>query len=139
MNESGDFEAGLNVIVCLYALGQKDKMRTMFERMLLIPIPGLDVEAQEELQLLSMKNRVDDKSLAPPVIPAIDPLKEYIKAKKMEALKLILQSAKIVAPYIGQDIVAGYDYACLALKEANLLELESEMEIAKSIYFIKNK
>ena len=90
MTESGDFEAGLNIIVCLYALGQKDKMRTMFERMLLIPIPGLDVEAMEELQLMSVKNRVDDKSVAPPAITETDPLKEYTKGKKTEALNFIL-------------------------------------------------
>jgi len=39
MNDTPDFEVGFNRIVCLYALGEKDKLRTMFERLLMIPIP----------------------------------------------------------------------------------------------------
>ena len=49
MNETPDFDVGFNLIVCLYALGDKDKMRTWFERLLLIDIPGVDEEEQEEL------------------------------------------------------------------------------------------
>ena len=49
MNDTPDFEVGFNLIVCLYALGEKDKLRTMFERQLMIPIPGTDEEEQEEL------------------------------------------------------------------------------------------
>jgi len=49
MNDTPDFDVGFNLIVCLYALGEKDKLRTMFERLLMIPIPGMDEEEQEEL------------------------------------------------------------------------------------------
>ena len=49
MNDTPDFEVGFNLIVCLYALGEKDKLRTMFERLLMITIPGSDEEEKEEL------------------------------------------------------------------------------------------
>ena len=49
MNDTPDFEVGFNLIVCLYALGEKDKLRTLFERLLMISIPGSDEEEQEEL------------------------------------------------------------------------------------------
>ena len=49
MNDTPDFDVGFNLIVCLYALGDKEKMRTWFERLLLIDIPGVDEEEQEEL------------------------------------------------------------------------------------------
>ena len=42
-------DIGFNLIVCLYALGEKEKMRTWFERLLMIDIPGIDEEEQEEL------------------------------------------------------------------------------------------
>jgi intraflagellar transport protein 88 len=54
-------------------------------------------------------------------------------------LNYISQAAKLVAPFIDENIINGYDYVCEALKAANLPEVESEMEIAKSIHFIKNK
>lgn len=44
MNDTPDFDVGFNLIVCLYALDDKDKMRTWFERLLMIDIPGLDEE-----------------------------------------------------------------------------------------------
>lgn len=80
-----------------------------------------------------MQNKTDK------VIGDLDPLKEYLKEKKQEALSYISQAAKLVAPFIDENIINGYDYTCEALKAANLPEVESEMEIAKSIHYIKNK
>ena len=131
MNDTPDFDTGFNVIVCLYALGEKEKMRTMFERLLMIPIPGMDEEEQEEL--LQLQNKLEKQ------IGDHDPLKEYLKVKKQEALSYISAAAKLVAPFIDENIINGYDYVCEALKAANLPEVESEMEISKSIYYIKNK
>ena len=52
MNDAPDFDVGFNLIVCLYALGERDKMRTWFERLLMIDIPGQDEEEHEELMQL---------------------------------------------------------------------------------------
>ncbi len=68
-----------------------------------------------------------------------DPLKEYLKEKKKEALHYVSSAAKLVAPMIEGDVIIGYNYVIEALKAANLPEVESEMEIAKSIHFIKTK
>lgn len=68
-----------------------------------------------------------------------DPLKEYLKEKKKDALKYISQAAKLVAPFVEDDIIAGYEYVTEALKAAALPEVESEMEIGKAIHYIKNK
>ncbi len=58
----------------------------------------------------------------------MDPLKEYLKEKKKEALQFISSAAKLVAPYIEGDVILGFTYVCEALKAANLPEVESEME-----------
>lgn len=44
-----------------------------------------------------------------------------------------------MAPFVEEDIMVGYDYVIEALKAANLPEVESELDIAKSIHHIKNK
>ena len=131
MNDTPEFDVGFNLIVCLYALGEKDKMRTWFERLLMIDIPGVDEEEQEEL--LQLQNKTEKN------VGDLDPLKEYLKRKKKEALAYVSQAAKLVAPYINKDIFQGYDYVIQSLKAASLPEVESEMEIAKAIHFIKNK
>lgn len=71
MNDAPDFDVGFNLIVCLYALGERDKMRTWFERLLMIDIPGADEEEQEELMQLQKK---EEKNVGD-----LDPLKEYLK------------------------------------------------------------
>lgn len=131
MNETPEFDVGFNLIVCLYALGEKDKMRTWFERLLMIDIPGVDEEEQEEL--MQMKDKTDK------ALREKDPLREYLTEKKKEALQYVSSAAKLVAPFINGDIFQGYDYVIGALKAASLPEVESEMEIAKAIHFIKNK
>ena len=147
MSDTPDFDIGFNLIVCLYALGEKEKMRTWFERLLMIDIPGIDEEEQEELAL--MQNKIgtaatanDKFGLDKPTSSGMnesDPLKEYLKEKKKEALHYVSSAAKLVAPIIEQDVIVGYNYVIEALKAANLPEVESEMEIAKSIHYIKNK
>lgn len=132
MNDTADHDVGFHLIVCLYALGEREKMRTWFERLLMIDIPGTDEEEQEELAKLEKKD--DEKPIG-----EVDPLKQYLRGKKKEALGYISSSAKLVAPFIEQDIFVGYDYVCEALKAANLPEVESEMEIQKAICFIKTK
>ena len=156
MSDTPDFDIGFNLIVCLYALGEKEKMRTWFERLLMIDIPGIDEEEQEELAQMQTKlgagasgatgaggaatqraGANPEKTL--PNINEADPLKEYLKDKKKEALNYVSSAAKLVAPIIEQDVIVGYNYVIEALKAANLPEVESEMEIAKSIHYIKNK
>ena len=43
MNDQPDFDVGFNLIVCLYSLGEREKMRTWFERLLLIDILNLQI------------------------------------------------------------------------------------------------
>lgn len=92
MNDLPDFDVAFHLIVCLYALGEREKMRTWFERLLMIDIPGVDEEEQEEL--LQMKDKLEK------AVGESDPLKEYLKAKKKEALNFVSSAAKLVAPFI---------------------------------------
>jgi len=81
MNDTADFDVGFNLIVCLYALGEREKMRMWFERLLMIDIPGMDEEEQEELAQMQSKTEKQ--------VGEQDPLKEYLKEKKKEALNYI--------------------------------------------------
>jgi intraflagellar transport protein 88 len=121
MNDTPDFDVGFNLIVCLYALGEKEKMRTWFERLLMIDIPGVEEEEQE--QLMQMKEKTEKG------LKEADPLRDYLTQKKKEALHYVSSAAKLVAPIIQSDIFQGFDYVIGALKAANLPEVESEMEI----------
>jgi intraflagellar transport protein 88 len=133
MNDTAEFDVAFNLIVCIYALGDKTKMKSWFERMLMIDLPGSEEEETEEILALQNKNKDDD------AIEIKDPLKDYLKAKKKEALKYITDAAKLISPYIEDDVIQGYDWVVEMLRTATLQEVESEVEIAKAVHFIKNK
>lgn len=44
-----DFQTAQNLMLCLYALGDKDRMKDCFVSMLTIEIPGFTEEEEEEM------------------------------------------------------------------------------------------
>lgn len=133
MNDTAEFDIAFNLIVCIYALGDPTKMKSWFERMLMIDLPGSEEEETEEILMLQNKNKDESQ------VEIKDPLKDYLKAKKKEAMKYISDAAKLIAPVIEDEVVQGFDWVVEMLRTANLQEVESEIEIAKAVYFIKNK
>ena len=49
IHDTPDFDVCFNLIVCLYALGDKTKMKSYFEKMLMIDLPGAEEEETEEI------------------------------------------------------------------------------------------
>ena len=135
MNDTAEFEVAFNLIVCIYALGDTTKMKSWFERMLMIDLPGSEEEETEEILQLQNKNKDDNDGL----VENKDPLKDYLKAKKKEAVKYISDAAKLIAPVIEDEPIQGFDWVVEMLRTASLQEVESEIEIAKAVYYIKNK
>lgn len=133
MNDSPDFDICFNLITCVYALGDKTKMKSYFEWMLMIDLPGAEEEETEEI--LSMQANEEEKEK----LQSQDILKEYLKERKKIAMKHIVNAAKLIVGQIEDDVLSGFDWIIAMLKTANLQEIESEMEISKAVYFIKNK
>jgi intraflagellar transport protein 88 len=48
MEEYPDFQSSFNLIICLYALGDTERMKACYVNMLNIEIPGLFEEEEEE-------------------------------------------------------------------------------------------
>jgi tetratricopeptide (TPR) repeat protein len=60
MNEAPDFDVAFNLILCIFALGDQMKMKTWFERMLMIDLPGTEDEETKEILELQNTNDNDD-------------------------------------------------------------------------------
>ncbi len=130
MESQPDHHTGFNLIVGYYALGDYEKMKKWFSKMLTIEMPG--TEEMEEDAIVA-----DTTKDAGP--PKADPLKDYLKEQRDKAYKYITMAAKLMAPVIESTILAGYDWVLEALKAAEYPTIESEIEIAKAIHFIKRK
>ena len=47
MKGSPDFQTGFNLMLCLYALGDKNRMKDCFTSIIAIEIPGITDEEEE--------------------------------------------------------------------------------------------
>jgi hypothetical protein len=56
-----------------------------------------------------------------------DKLKEETKARRKEEIRLIINSAKLVAPVIENDPIESYDWILEKLKTSSYPEVESEV------------
>ena len=68
-----------------------------------------------------------------------DGLKEQLKAKQRQSNKYLGVAAKLLAPVVEQDIVAGFNVIAEMLRQGNYAGLATELEIAKALYFMRSK
>eukprot|EP00742_Colponemidia_sp_Colp-10_P004661 GILJ01004972.1.p1 GENE.GILJ01004972.1~~GILJ01004972.1.p1 ORF type:complete len:820 (-),score=178.34 GILJ01004972.1:195-2654(-) len=128
MDGAPDFKTGFNLILCYFAIGDKEKMKKGFTRVLGIQNMGTDEEEDEEQQ--------NNDSAAP---THTDSLKEDLKERQREAQQFIMNSAKLVAPVVEKDFETGFDWCIESLKAATYTGIASELEISKAIAFLKKK
>jgi intraflagellar transport protein 88 len=129
MESQPDFQTGFNLIVCNYALGDYEKMKKWFNKLISIEIPGTEENEEETMMEPQASN-----------LPKLDPLKDFFKEEKEKAYKYITQAAKLLAPVVNKDIIAGYDYVLELLKaNGEYPTVESELEMAKALYYIRKK
>jgi len=68
-----------------------------------------------------------------------DKLREEVKAKRKDEIRLIITSAKLIAPVIENDVIESYEWILEKLKTSSYPEVESEVEIFKAMAFLKKK
>jgi intraflagellar transport protein 88 len=118
---SPDHKTAYNLIVCLYTTGDKMRMKDCFTSMITNPLEEEDAEEEDQ------DNPLNDK------------LKEEGKARRKDEIRLIISSAKLIAPVIENDVIESYDWILEKLKTSSYPEVESEVEIFKAMAFLKKK
>lgn len=132
-----DFMTGFNLMLCYYALGDKEKMKSGFLKLLNIEQVGLEDFDEEELELGDSPSAKQDpaRSLA----EGDDALREDIKRRQREAARFIVNAANLIAPVMEKTPVAGYDWVIDSLNHHGFPRIGSELEIAKASYFLRRK
>lgn len=98
-------------------------MKDAFVSLLTIEIPGETEDSNNENQ----GGTVTDK------------LREDTKERRREAVHYIVTSAKMIAPCLEDDLIAGYDWILEQLKSSPFPEAETEIEICKAMAYLKKK
>lgn len=112
MGGSADFQTGFNLILCYLALGDAEKMKRGFSKLLTIPIAGMVDEEEEEPE----ESKAADDAEA--VGARQDGLRQEMKKRRREAHQYILTAARLVTPQLDKrDWAAGYQWAIDILKQ----------------------
>ncbi len=129
----GDFQTGFNLILCYYALGDAEKMKRGFNKLLGIPVPGANEDEDEEEE-----NKAAEEAEA--VGHArVDALREELKKQQKEAEHYIITAARLIAPALDKsDWTVGYDWVCDQLRMDHE-SLASQMTIDQGLQYLKNK
>lgn len=88
---SPDHKTAYNLMICLYTTGDKMRLKDCFTSMITNPLEDSDDDDDED-------NVLNDK------------LKEETKAKRKDEIRLIIISAKLIAPVIENDVIESYDW-----------------------------
>nr|KAG5694497.1 hypothetical protein BaRGS_014228 [Batillaria attramentaria] len=132
MSESPNFKTGFNLILCYFALGDREKMRRAFQKLLTV-----DLKLDDEDKYLA---HGDDKhyNLLLEVIKN-DSLRQIERERHYEAERCIKYAVKIISPAIEGSFSDGYDWCIEQVKNSQYLELAHDLEIDKAIMFLKLK
>ncbi|XP_045910985.1 intraflagellar transport protein 88 homolog isoform X1 [Micropterus dolomieu] len=132
MSESPNIKTGFNLILCYYAIGDRERMKKAFQKLISVPL-GID---DEDKYIPS-----NDDASSNMVIEAIknDKLHQMERDLKVLAEKFIMTSAKLIAPAIETSFATGFDWCVDMVKSSQYVELANDLEINKAITYLRQK
>ncbi|XP_040913873.1 intraflagellar transport protein 88 homolog isoform X2 [Toxotes jaculatrix] len=132
MSESPNIKTGFNLILCYYAIGDREGMKNAFQKLISVPL-GID---DEDKYIPS-----NDDTNSNMVIEAIknDKLHQMERDLKALAEKYIMTAAKLIAPAIETSFAAGFDWCVDMVKSSQYVELANDLEINKAITYLRQK
>uniref|UniRef100_A0A3Q3XHF3 Uncharacterized protein n=1 Tax=Mola mola TaxID=94237 RepID=A0A3Q3XHF3_MOLML len=132
MSESPNIKTGFCLILCLYAVGDEERMKKAFQKLISVPL-GID---DEDKYFPS----IDDPS-SDMVIEAIknDKLHQMEKDLKVLAERYIMTAAKLIAPAIETSFATGSDWCVDMVKSSQYVDLANDLEMSKAIIYLRQK
>ena len=132
MSEESNFQTGFNLILCYFAMGDREKMKKTFQKLLTV-----DLKIDDEDKYMASS---EDKqySLIVEVIKN-DAMRQIEREKKNEAERCIMMATKIISPAIENSFTAGYDWCIDQVKNSQYMDLAHSLEIDKAIGYLKHK
>lgn len=126
---SPDIVSAFNLLLCLYARGDKDKMRKHFSKMLLISVPGMTEEEEEKA------DDIDEIIADRP-----DALRAELRRRKELHDDLILKVARLIAPLVDEkeSYVAGYKWMVDQLRH-DYETVSSKVELDLAMSYMKKR
>ena len=124
MDGNPDFQAGFDLLLCYYALGDKERMKKGFLHLMSVEHEGTENEDDDDLEIDPAQN---------------DVLKEELREREKQGKHFVTVAGKLIAPVIEHEWVGGFDWVLDNLKTQGHDDIASEMEIHKAVTFMHKK
>ncbi|KAF5826309.1 hypothetical protein DUNSADRAFT_3650, partial [Dunaliella salina] len=135
MQSVPDHQTGYNLVVCSFALGDREGMKQAFLR--LLEVPPYEMEDDEDVDLLGLMGGEDDDMQN---VVQNDGLREELRKRQNYITRCIVNSAQLISEKIEKaGYAAGYDWCAEQLRTAGYVRLANEVELAKASKFLGNK
>ncbi|GFY44727.1 intraflagellar transport protein 88 homolog [Trichonephila inaurata madagascariensis] len=133
MAEKADFRTALHLLLCHHALGDKEKMKRSFTKLLDIVLDHVEDEDKYSLSTEDPQTNL--------IVEAIknDSLRKIERQRKQEAEWTILTAAKIIAPVIADTFAAGYEWCVDQIKLSPYADLGNDLEINKAVTYLRKR
>ena len=129
-DQAPDAQSAFNLVVCYYALGEKEKMRKGFLALLNVPEYAQQEQEDEEEAEAAIVAAAKAKSAVaaaqsagaplPDKLPSasllVDELKAERKARRKLTHRYLHMAARLIAPVLEKDLAQGFDWVIEQLK-----------------------
>ncbi|KAJ3111494.1 Intraflagellar transport protein 88 [Physocladia obscura] len=135
MEISPDHHTGFNLILCYFALGDRERMKKGLQKLVAIRAPS--IEQNDDItagNTSTGSDPIDDHEVFNE-----DKLREIARERQKACERFIILAAKLVAPTIELNFSTGFDTIIETIKSSPYAEISSELEIAKAIQYLKSK
>lgn len=129
MSERADLKCGLHLILCYYALGDKDKIKRAFQLLL-----EVQFVMEEDTKMTALTNATHQYILD---ACKTDELAAFDAHRKSVAEKNILMSANLISGVIEENFNDGYTWCVEIIKNSSYPALANELEMNKAIMYLK--
>ncbi|XP_071591483.1 intraflagellar transport protein 88 homolog isoform X3 [Heliangelus exortis] len=132
MSMSPNLKAGFNLILCYFAVGNGEQMKTAFQKLIAVPL-----EVDYDDKYISANDDAHTNLL----IEAIknDSLRQIERERKSMAEEYIMTAAKLIAPVIETSFAVGYDWCVEVVKASHYVELANDLEINKATTYLRQQ
>lgn len=133
MAEKPDFKTALHLILCHYSLGDREKMKRSFLKLLDVTLDNIDDDEK-----YSTSSEDSHSNLIMEAIKE-DSLRKIERKRRQEAEWSILTAAKLIAPVILPTFSEGYEWCVQQINASSHAELANDLEINKAVMYLRKR
>ncbi|KAJ3390058.1 Intraflagellar transport protein 88 [Entophlyctis sp. JEL0112] len=133
MEISPDHHTGFNLILCYFALGDRDRMKKGLQKLVAIRAPV--VEQNDDIN----SGTASDEPIEDHELFNEDSLRAIARERKRATERFLVLASKLIAPTIDANASTGFDIVIDIVKASSHAEIASELEIAKAIQYLRSK